>query len=215
MQKGLIKVTDPVERLIHWGLAVSCLILIVTGMGMMFRSFNFIATILGGLKHLIYVHNFTGLAFTAALVFTILKWWKEAGVFAPEDVEWLKAAGGYLWHTDQVPETGRYNPGQKVFFITVSTCGVIMVITGLIMWFPLSFPVWLVRWMYPLHALWFITIMAFFIIHFYLGTGGSPGSSAAMFTGWVTKDWLRKQHGKWLKEIEKKNKLEILGGGKD
>ncbi len=45
-------------------------------------------------------------------------------------------AGGYLWHVDKVPETGKYNPGQKMFFLTVAACGVLMIITGLIMWFP-------------------------------------------------------------------------------
>ncbi len=52
-------------------------------------------------------------------------WWKEAGVFVfPEDLEWIKYAGGYLWHVDKVPETGKYNPGQKMFFLTVAGFGV-------------------------------------------------------------------------------------------
>ena len=38
----------------------------------------------------------------------------------PEDLEWFKVAGGYLWHVDKVPETGKYNPVQKMFFLTVA-----------------------------------------------------------------------------------------------
>jgi len=139
-------------------------------------------------------------------------WWKEAGLFTfPEDWEWIKAAGGYLWHLDHVPETGKYNPGQKMFFLTVAFFGLAMVITGLVMWFPFFLPVELVRWMYPLHALGFLVIFAFFFVHLYLGTIGSPGSLPAMLHGWVTRAWLVKQHAKWLDEMEESGKLEIFG----
>ena len=119
--------------------------------------------------------------------------------------------GGYLWHVEKVPEVGKYNPGQKMFFLAVAFFGVVMVATGLIMWFPFSFPVELVRWMYPLHALGFVVIFAFFFVHLYLGTIGSPGSLPAMLHGWVTRAWLKKQHPKWLREMEETGKLEVFG----
>jgi formate dehydrogenase subunit gamma len=179
---------------------------------MMFQSFNFIGDLMGGLKSLKYVHNFTGLFFILALVFTIRMWWREAGIFSmPEDLEWMMCAGGYLWHVDKVPEVGKYNPGQKMFFLTVAFFGVVMVATGLIMWFPFSFPVGLVRWMYPLHALGFVVIFSFFFVHLYLGTIGSPGSLPAMLHGWVTRAWLKKQHAKWLREMEEAGTLEVYG----
>jgi formate dehydrogenase subunit gamma len=212
MKKGMIQATDAFERIVHWMLAISCLVLCITGLGMMFHSFNFIGSLMGGLKSLKYVHNFTGLIFIAALYMAIRMWWKEAGVFVlPEDLDWIKVAGGYLWHVDKVPEVGKYNPGQKAFFLVVALCGVLMVLTGLIMWAPLIFPVWIVRWMYPLHAVGFLAIFSFFFIHLYLGTIGSPGSAPAMFTGWVTRAWLLKQHPKWLKEMEEHGTLVVYG----
>ena len=124
MKKGLIKATDAFERIVHWSLALSCLLLCITGLGMMFHSFNFIGDMMGGLRSLKYVHNFTGLFFGVALYFTIRMWWKEAGVFSfPEDLDWIKVAGGYLWHVDKVPEVGKYNPGQKAFFLVVAGFG--------------------------------------------------------------------------------------------
>jgi formate dehydrogenase subunit gamma len=118
---------------------------------------------------------------------------------------------GYLWHVDHVPEVGKYNPGQKMFFLAVAIFGGIMVITGIIMWFPLSFPSWLVRWLFFLHALGFVVIFPFFFVHLYLGTIGSPGSLQAMTTGWVTRAWLKKQHPKWLKEMEHEGTLVVSG----
>jgi formate dehydrogenase subunit gamma len=212
MKNGLIQATDWYERLVHWMLAGSCLLLCFTGLGMMFHSFNFIGEMMGGLVVAKYVHNFTGLFFLIALFLAIRMWWHEAGVFSmPEDLDWMMCAGGYLWHVEKVPEVGKYNPGQKMFFLAVAIFGAIMVITGLIMWFPLSFPSFLVRWMFTFHALGFVVIFAFFFVHLYLGTIGSPGSAPAMFTGWVTRGWMKKQHGKWLKEMEEEGTLVVSG----
>jgi formate dehydrogenase subunit gamma len=211
IEKGMIKSTDGFERIVHWCLAASCIILIITGLGMMYHSFHFLGTILGGLKNLKFVHNYVGIIFIISLLFAIGMWWKEAGKFElPEDLEWILCAGGYLWHVDNVPEVGKYNPGQKAFFLTVAIGGIIMGITGLIMWFSWG-SVELIRWMYPIHALGFVIIFAFFIIHLYLGTIGSPGSAPAMFTGWVRRSWAKKQHPKWLKEMEESGKLEVYG----
>ena len=215
MKKGMIKATGPVERVVHWCVALSCLLLCITGMGMMYHSLNFIGTLVGGMGNLKLVHNFGGIFFTVSLVCTILMWWKEAGVFSfPEDAEWIKAAGGYLWHVENVPEVGKYNPGQKMFFLTVALFGAGMVVSGFIMWFPLGFSVKLVRLMYVLHALGFVVIFAFFFVHLYLVTIGAPGSAPAMFTGWVTKAWVKKQHPKWLKEMEKHGTLVVSGDEK-
>ena len=215
MKKGLIKATDAFERVVHWSLALSCLLLCITGLGMMFHSFNFIGDMMGGLRSLKYVHNFGGLFFGVALYFTIRMWWKEAGVFVfPEDLEWIKVAGGYLWHVDKVPETGKYNPGQKMFFLAVALFGIGMVASGLIMWFPLGYSVVLVRWMFVLHALGYVVILAFFFVHLYLGTIGNPGTVQAMISGWVTRGWLKKQHPKWLKEMEHEGTLIVSDGKK-
>jgi formate dehydrogenase subunit gamma len=95
MKKGLIQATDWYERMVHWTLAISCLVLCITGLAMMFHSFNIIAEIMGGLVVTKYIHNFTGLLFALALLLAIKMWWHEAGVFTmPEDLEWMKTAGG-------------------------------------------------------------------------------------------------------------------------
>ena len=212
MKKGYVQVTDSYERILHWMLALSCLLLCVTGLGMMFQTFNFIGLLFGGLKGLKLVHNFTGLVFAVSLILVIRMWWKEAGVFVlPEDLDWCMTAGGYLWHVDKVPETGKYNPGQKAFFLVVAGGGILMILTGLIMWFPTALPTELVRWMYPLHALGFVAIFAFFFVHLYLGTIGNPGSVDAMVTGWMDKKVLTMLHPKWVKEMEHEGKLVAWG----
>jgi len=191
-------------------MAISCLILMISGLGMMFHSFNFLAIPVGGLKNLKLIHNFSGLVFIPSLFSAILVWWKEAGVLdLPDDFEWIKCAGGYLWHVENPPETGKYNVGQKAFFLAVAGFGIINIISGLIMWFPLSFSSGTVRFMYFLHALGFFVIFPFFFVHLYLGTVGVPGSVSAILTGWVTRSWAEKQCPKWLREMEESGKLKV------
>jgi len=216
MKKELIKVTSGYERFVHWLLAISCLLLCFTGMGMMYQSLNFFGVI-GGLHGLKEVHNITAVIFGVALVLAIQMWWREAGIFVfPEDWEWIKAAGGYLWHLDKVPETGKYNPGQKLFFLTIALCGLLMLVTGFFMWFPGYFPLGaeLLRWVYVLHVLGFVVIFAFFFVHLYLGTIGNPGSVSAMISGKMEKPVLKMLHPKWLKEMEHEGTLIVSDGKK-
>ena len=216
MKKELIKVTSGYERFVHWLLAISCLLLCFTGMGMMYQSLNFFGVI-GGLHGLKEAHNITAVIFGIALVLAIQMWWREAGIFVfPEDWEWIKAAGGYLWHLDKVPETGKYNPGQKLFFLTIALCGLLMLVTGFFMWFPGYFPLGaeLLRWVYVLHALGFLVIFAFFFVHLYLGTIGNPGSVSAMISGKMEKPVLKMLHPKWLKEMEHEGTLIVSDGKK-
>ena len=216
MKKGMIKATVPFERVVHWCVALSCLLLCITGMGMMYHSLNFLGAMVGGLANLKLIHNYGGIFFGVSLVFTIGMWWKEAGIFSfPEDWQWIKAAGGYLWHVEKMPEVGKYNPGQKMFFLAVALFGTIMVVSGLIIWFPTGYAMATLRLMYVLHALGFVVIFAFFFVHLYLVTIGAPGSAPAMFTGWVTRGWVKTQHPKWLKEMEKDGTLIVYGQKKN
>ena len=208
MKKELIKVTSVYERFVHWLLAISCLLLCYTGLGMMYESLNILGVIFGGLKGLKTVHDIMAVVFAIGLLLAIQMWWREAGIFVfPEDWEWIKAAGGYLWHLDKVPETGKYNPGQKMFFLTIALFGLLMIFTGFFMWFPTYLPESLMDWLYVLHVLGFVVIFAFFFVHLYLGTIGNPGSISAMISGKMEKPVLRMLHPKWLKEMEHEGTL--------
>jgi formate dehydrogenase subunit gamma len=215
MKKELIVVTSGYERFVHWLLAISCLLLCFTGLGMMYKELNVFGVMFGGLKGLKTVHDYTAVVFAIGLVLAIQMWWKEAGLFVfPEDWEWIKAAGGYLWHLDHVPETGKYNPGQKAFFLTIALFGLLMICTGFFMWYPTYLPANLIDWVYPLHVFGFVVIFAFFFVHLYLGTIGNPGSVSAMISGKMEKPVLRMLHPKWVKEMEHEGKLIVSDGKK-
>lgn len=213
INKGSIKVSTTFERLLHWYLAITCLMLILSGLGMMFHSLNFIGVPFGGLKNLKQLHIYTGLFFIPALLLSIFKWWKEAGTFdLPDDIEWIKKAGGYLWKVDSLPETGKYNAGQKTFFLTVVVIGLAMIGSGLLMSYPEGHSKELINWMYALHACGIVALLPFIVLHIYLGTVGVPGSAALVFTGYTSRAWCLSQCPKWLRKKEEDGTMEIFTG---
>lgn len=204
MMEERIRVTGGFERFVHWSLALSCIILFITGLAMMFYSLNAVSVFTGGMYNLKQVHNYSGVVFAASLCLAVPIWWADAGVFEKGDGEWLSVMGGYLGHPKKMPEAGKYNAGQKFFFWAVLIFGTCIVVSGVVMWLQGKFAISLVRWMYALHALGFVVLFAFFFVHLYLATIGVPGSSPAMLTGWVRYDWLKTNHSRWLKELEGK-----------
>ena len=95
MSAKYIKASTPVERFIHWVLAISCLLLVVSGMGFMFHDLSFISRFFGGHYAMKLVHQYLGIVFGIALLFSLFTWW-EAAKFDADDVEWIKVGGGYL-----------------------------------------------------------------------------------------------------------------------
>ena len=205
--KDMVYINTVFERWVHWFLAGTCMYLFLTGIGFMFHSFAFIPTFIGG--HLIpkYAHNYAGIVYFISALLAIAVWYKDAGKFYDYDKEWLRQGGGYLKPLDDLSEAGKYNAGQKLFFVIVAFSGFYMFITGIIMWFPLGFPKSLVRFCYLLHAMGAVVMGASIIIHGFLGTFANPGSVSAMMHGWVTKTWLKTQHGRYYKELEEKDLL--------
>jgi formate dehydrogenase subunit gamma len=201
MSAKYIKASTPVERFIHWVLAISCLLLVISGMGFMFHDLSFISRFFGGHYAMKLVHQYLGIVFGIALLFSLFTWW-EAAKFDADDIEWIKVGGGYLSKNVKVPEVGRYNCGQKMFFVFIIVFGTLILASGFMMWFPFSFPKELVRWAYVAHVLGLLALAPFIVVHIYLGSIGAPGGIHAMITGYVEREWVKKHHPGWLKEVE-------------
>ncbi|MCP4716753.1 MAG: formate dehydrogenase subunit gamma [Deltaproteobacteria bacterium] len=199
----LIEVTNAFERLIHWLFAGSCILLFISGFGLMFHSLSVIASLFGGYYPLKYVHNFSGLVFAVSGFFAVIIWFKDGAIFTADDMKWISTGGGYLWTKEGVPESGRFNAGQKAYFILKAVTWILMSATGIVMWFPFSFSRDLVITCYPLHALGVATLAGAVVIHIFLGSCGNPGTIQSMLSGKCTRAWAKLQHAKWLKEQDR------------
>ena len=81
MSKEMVKVTSAYERFVHWMLAISCLLLCYTGLGMMYKELNFFGVIFGGLKGLATVHDIMAIVFAISLVLAISDVVERSGTF--------------------------------------------------------------------------------------------------------------------------------------
>jgi formate dehydrogenase subunit gamma len=98
------------------------------------------------------------------------------------------------------PTVGKYNGGQKIFFYMVGLLAVVLLATGIILWYPLSFAALWRQVSWPLHDAAFLLFAVSIVGHIYLGTAALPGTFRSMTRGTVSKSYARKHHPRWYRE---------------
>jgi formate dehydrogenase subunit gamma len=184
----------------HWALAISCIVLTISGFGFLFQIQG-IGSAFGGFSAMKVVHNWTGVVFTASLLLSMFNWLKESLTFDSDDIGWILTAGGYLSHKAKVPPMHKLNTGQKFFYLTLLVSGFAIAATGFIIWLMPENKSMLVL-SHFIHNVSFIVITAFMPVHIYLSTLGNPGTLRIMITGKIPYWWAKKKHPKWVKELE-------------
>ncbi|MGC2695883.1 MAG: formate dehydrogenase subunit gamma, partial [Candidatus Angelobacter sp.] len=123
----------------------------------------------------------------------------------PADEQWTKNIKAYVENRDEaMPPQGRFNAGQKQFWWVMFYCTFILLITGIILWFPESIPR-KAHFILPItifiHSLTALITIAAFIIHVYMSIWVTPGSVKAMTDGRVSTMWARTHHRLWYEKI--------------
>lgn len=189
------------SRLIHWTVAVTFIVCLITGMPIWTPVFGWMAHLVGGLSVARVVHPWTGIAFFIASFFMFIQWFGDMH-FDPDEKGWLgPRLFQYMRYETDESKTGKYNGGQKLYFWAVSLGALGLLASGLLMWFPQSFPKLLMEFAYLLHDFTFICFTVSLVFHIYLGTAAEPGTFGSMTRGTVTKAWARLHHGRWYREV--------------
>src|ERR1051325_9708977 len=110
---------------------------------------------------------------------------------------------GHKRHEKTAPDGGKKNPRREVFLWGVTRGGLRLLVSGVVMWFPLRFPPVVRELAILLHDITFICFFIGIVFHIYLGTAAEPGTFRSMIRGTVTRPWARLHHPGWLKEIDK------------
>ncbi|MBI2354601.1 MAG: formate dehydrogenase subunit gamma [Deltaproteobacteria bacterium] len=189
------------ERVLHWIVTGSFFTLLISGLGLYSRLFNGYFAMFGGGQNAILIHKLVGLLFFFSSLYMFLNHKKDVSSFDDADWQWIKKYGGYLTRYGLHFDIGKYNPGQKLFAVFIAAATVVLGVTGLFIWSPVSFPRWIVQLSLLLHSLMFVGSIVFVIVHVYLATIGNPGTIEAMLYGDVRKIWAKKHHPKWYKEV--------------
>jgi formate dehydrogenase subunit gamma len=198
----MVRKASVAEIINHWILAGSCILLIITGYGFVFKIEQIYA-LFGSNMTMKIVHNWAGVVFSASLFATLFNYLHEALTYDSDDWAWIKMGGGYLSkkHTT-APPMGKLNTGQKFYYLVILFAGIAISLSG--------FSIWLVQGNRTLtlashlvHNLAFVLFVISVPAHIYLGTLANPGLLRIMISGTVPLEVARKRYPKWMKEIGK------------
>jgi formate dehydrogenase subunit gamma len=204
----MIERFTPVKRAAHWVMAISFVVLAITGLIITFGKsillpilgytlFSWLATV-GK-----YLHNFVGPVFMVGLLVFILLYVRD-NLPRAYDAAWLAKFGGMLDRSGHahVP-SGKFNAGEKsLFWILVCGLSVVLVVTGLILDFPNFDQSRATMQMTNLiHLGAALLAIAMACAHIYLGTIGMRGAFEAMRYGYVDETWAREHHEYWYNDV--------------
>ena len=189
------------SRIIHWAVAGTFLLNLITGLPVWSPVFGWMAHLVGGLSVCRIIHPWFGIAFAVSSLAMAVQWWEEMkmtteerGWVGPKLLEYLRDAANH----DKI---GKYNGGQKVYFYTSKLGALGLLVSGVVLWFPLTFPQWLREIAVLLHNVTFILFAVSLVFHIYLATIAVPGTFNAMMRGTVSRAWARIHHPKWYREL--------------
>ncbi len=192
------------ERVMHWLAGLSYLYLLATGLALFTPHLYWLATVLGGGPTIRTLHPWLGLVFAAAVVWMHAMWSDQMRAI-PEDREWNRKVKAYIENRDEeMPPIDRFNPGQKQFYWVMLFSMILVLISGIVMWFPEYVPFG-VHGLRPvavvLHEIGALVSIGAFILHVYMGLFVVPGGFRAIVHGYVSKGWAKTHHRLWYNRI--------------
>ena len=188
-------------RVIHWTVAVFFVVALITGMPIWSPVFGWMAYLVGGLQVCRWLHPWAASAF---FLMTLVMWvhWHRDMKLEEQDKGWLgPKLIEYLRFTGEDPNVGKYNGGQKLFFWAAILDALVLLLSGIVLWFPANFEQGLREISILAHDLGFIFFGVAIIAHVYLGTAAEPGTFSAMTRGTVSKAWARLHHPRWYRDV--------------
>lgn len=204
----MIERFTPLERIVHWTMAISFVVLAVSGIVMLLGK-HFLLPLMG---HMLFgwltyllknLHNVVGPIFTLSVIVAFVVFLRD-NLPSRDDVRWVTSLGG-LASGKHVP-SGRFNAGEKMWFwIGVFVFGLVLSASG-----------WVLDMIVPgmdyyrstmqianvIHGISAVLMIAMACGHIYMGTIGMEGAYRAMRDGWVDEAWAKEHHEHWYDDIK-------------
>ena len=193
------------QRAAHWTTAILFVILGLTGLTLLLgrtllipvfgaEAFSFIAT---GAK---FLHDYLGPVFALALTWLFILFVRDNIPQPGIDLKWLMSGGGMFGkhaHSD------RYNAGEKFWFWLATMGGLVVVVSGLV----LDFPIFgqtraTMEYYHFIHSIAAVVLIVVSFGHIYMGTAALEGTFEVMKTGYCDANWARDHHDLWYEKVK-------------
>ncbi|HEX4859191.1 MAG TPA: formate dehydrogenase subunit gamma, partial [Usitatibacteraceae bacterium] len=196
---------NSMDRMAHWSVAISFIVLALTGMVTLFGKYVLLpvlgASLFANIAQITTViHNFVGPLFIFSLIVMFFVYVKD-NFMGGSDFAWITHATGLFSH-HQVP-SGRFNGMEKVWFwMATLVLGVIISVSGLI----LLFPNWntsreIMAGANIFHSVTAVVFLAGALAHIYMGIA-TEGAMEGMKEGYVDESWAKEHHELWYNEVQ-------------
>jgi len=193
---------EPATRINHWIVAISFVLLALSGLALFHPALFWLTNLFGGGPWTRILHPFIGLVMVIAFVFLGAKL-RHENVMQPGDWQWLRQIKDVVNNReDALPEVGKYNAGQKLLFYAIVLCLIGLLLSGIVIWrayFAVYFSVEVIRFASLLHAFCAFVLICAIIVHIYAAIW-VKGSVKAMTRGTVSYGWAWKHHRLWFRE---------------
>lgn len=220
---GVFRITE------HWLNAVVFTILAVTGLAQRFHDYavsHWIIMHLGGVDMARLIHRYTGVLFTVLTIVhivmgslgVVLKKWQATMVVNLNDfTDAIDNLKYYFGITNHPARCGRYDYRQKFEYWGVILGGMLMIATGLTLWFPVLVTSLLPGEVIPaakaMHTnealLAFLVIITWHIYDAIFSPEVFP-LDRSIFTGYISRERMVHEHPRELAELEGKTLEEIV-----
>jgi thiosulfate reductase cytochrome b subunit len=112
----LIQRYTAAERINHWVVAITFVLLALSGLALFHPAFFFLTNLFGGGPWTRILHPYIGLVMFVVFLLLALRFWRD-NLLTERDRQWLRQIDDVMNNReDRLPPVGRYNAGQKLLF---------------------------------------------------------------------------------------------------
>ncbi len=193
------------QRVAHWCTAILFVVLALTGLILLLGR-KFLIPMIGsdGFSYIAVtaklLHDYLGPAFAISLLFLFVLFVRDNLLSPKIDLQWLMKGGGLFGgHAS----ADRFNAGEKGWFWIAVLVGSAIIISGLI----LDFPIFgqtreTMEYYHFIHTIAATTMIVASFGHIYLGTIGTEASFEVMQTGNCDSNWAKEHHDIWYEKVK-------------
>ena len=193
------------DRALHWFVAISFVVLAITGLSLSFGR-TVLIPLMGKEGFAAWaqlakpVHDYLSVPFGVAFIFMLLMLIPK-NILKGYDFAWLASLGGRLGKGH--PSAGFINAGEKIMFWLMFFGGAALVISGFFLLFPnLDFTRGAMQLANIVHVVIGLFLIGIAMGHIYLGTIGTEGAWEGMYSGEVDEAFAKQHHDLWYEEVK-------------
>lgn len=213
----------------HWVFTLTFMVLVLTGLSQKFYSLDismWFIFLLGGIDYVRLTHRYVGVVFLAvtslhvitAMIGLVFKKWQPSMAITGSDFsDVIQNIKYYLGMRSHPALCDRYNYRQKFEYWGVLISAIIMIGTGLILWFPTFFTSFLpgevipaAQVMHTNHGLLIFLIIALWHAYNSIFSPEIFPVDTSIFTGYISRERMVREHPVELARIEHKTVDKII-----